>query len=529
MYLFVFKLGASTLWNFDEAAYGEAAKEMLKLGNWITPHFNYRPWFDKPPLYIWLTALSFRFFGWNEFTTRLWSALFGIGGVIVVYFLGKSIFNKRVGFVAGLVLATSFQYIVQSRLAVLDVTLNFFISLSFLFFYLGYRTPRKRVYYLLFFTSMGLATLAKGPIGALFPCLIIGFYLLLAKETKILKEMRIFWGIIVYLVVAVPWYALEFWRHGNEFIGTFFLLRHFTRYLTPLEGQGGPIYYYIPFLFLGFFPWSSFLPYSVVHLIRSRTKGQSKERKKFLLILLWFAVIFIFFTFAQTKLPNYILPLYPALALIVGKFWNDSFTKAGQGFHKGTILSLLFFLLMAVVFSFTVVMVLKSKFALEYSQYGKSLFPIAVILLSGSIASLLMFLWKRKTIISFALIVGMMCFSIFSLVNYVLPGTNQYKPTKFLSHQIISVIQPGEKIGNYPAFDENPLSFNPSLIYYSNHPVKGIDSEESLLHFLESKERVYCFMEKKDYLEVKEKLKRISFYVLAERNEEIVISNKKNK
>ena len=530
IYLFVFKLGASTLWNFDEPTIGEVAKEMIKLGDWITPHFNYRPWFDKPPLYMWLTALTFRFFGWNEFTTRLWSALFGMGGVIVIYFLGKNIFNKKVGFLAGLVLATSFQYIVQSRLAVLDVPLNFFISLSFLFFYLGYKNiSRKRVYYLLFFASMGLATLTKGPIGALLPCLIIGFYLLLAKEIRILKEMGIFWGVIIYLAIAAPWYAVEFWQHGNEFIGDFFLLRHLMRYLTTLEGHEGPIYYYLPLLFLGFFPWSSFLPYSVVHLAISKIKRQTEERKKFLFLLLWFAVIFIFFTFAQSKLPNYIFPLYPALALIVGKFCNDSFSKAAS-LRKGIILSFfLFFIFTGLIALIAVAIGIgKIKLPAGYDQCARSLIPITLGLVTGVSISFLAFL-KGKLSTCLGIIVGTMCFFTWVLVTYTLPGAETLKPTKFLSYQIISAIQPGERIGNYPAVDENPLSFNPSLIYYTDHSVKGIDSEENLLRFLESEERVYCLMNKRDYLEVKEKLKRISFYVLAERNEEIVISNKKNK
>ena len=531
MYLFVFKLGGSTLWNADEPRYGEVAKEMIKLGDWITPHLNYRPWFDKPPLYMWLTALIFRFFGWDEFTTRLWSALFGIAGVIVVYFLGKNIFNKKVGFLSALVLATSFQYIAQSRLAVLDIPLNFFISLSFLFFFLGYKNiSRKRVYYLLFFASMGLATLTKGPIGAVFPCLIIGSYLLLAKETKILKEMKIFLGVIIYLAIAAPWYAVEFWRHGNEFMGSFFMLRHFMRYLTPLVHKG-PIYYYIPVLFLGFLPWSSFLPYSLAHLVISRAKPQTEERKKFLLLLLWFAVIFIFFTFAQTKLPNYILPLYPALALIVGKFWNDSFVKIKAApLRKGTILSFFLFFVFTVLIALILAAILRGKIKLPagYNQCARSLMLITVGLIIGVFISFLEFL-KGKLGTSFGIIVGTMGFVIGILVTHTLPRAETLKPTKFLAHRITSVIQPGERIGNYPSVDENPLSFNPSLIYYTDHPVKGIDSEENLLHFLESKERVYCLMNKKDYLQIKEKLKQIPFHILAERSGKVLISNKKDK
>lgn len=528
IYLFVFKLGASTLWNFDEPIYGEVAKEMLKLGDWITPHFNYQPWFDKPPLYMWLTALTFRFFGWNELTTRLWSALFGIGGVIVVYFLGKNIFNKRVGFLAGLVLATSFQYIVQSRLGLLDVPLNFFISLSLLFFCLGYkRTSRKRVYYLLFFASMGLATLTKGPIGALLPCLIIGLYLLLAKEIKILKEMGLLGGVIIYLAIAAPWYIIEFLLHGKEFVNSFFLLRHITRYLTSFEGHSGPPYYYILVLIIGFLPWIGFLPYSFIHLVSLKSKWQSMEGKKTLFILLWPAVIFIFFSFARSKLPGYIFPLYPSLALCVGKFWSDSFARVAS-LRKGTILSFLLFFIFIVLIALILAAILigKIKLPAEYDPSARSLILITVGLTTGTFISFLAFL-KGKLSTSFGIIVGMMCFSTWMLVTYTLPNTEIFKPTKFLAHKITLVIRPEEKIGNYPASDRIAMSFDPSLIYYTDHPVKGIDNEESLLHFLDSKERVYCLIEKKDYLEVKEKLRQIPFYILAERGGKVLISNKK--
>ncbi len=530
IYLFFFKLGASTLWNFDEPIYGEVAKEMLKIGDWITPHFNYQPWFDKPPLYMWLTGLTFRFFGWNEFTTRLWSALFGLGGVVVVYFLGKSIFSKRVGFLAALVLATSFQYLVQSRLALLDVTLSFFISLSLLFFYLGYRRiPRKRVYYLLFFASMGLATLTKGPIGAILPCLIVGFHLLLTREIKILKEMGIFWGVIVYLAIAAPWYVIEFVIHGKEFINDFFLLRHIGRYLTSLGGSAEATYYYIPVLIIGFLPWTGFLPYSFFCLVGSKNKWQSMERAKTLFLLLWPIIILVFFSFAKFKRPGYILLFYPCLALCIGKLFNDSFARRAPP-RKGMVFSFfLFFILVAfIALMLTAVLIGKIKVPAEYQQFTGSFILVTVELMIGVFVAFLVFL-KGKPATSFGIIIGTMCVFTSMLVAYTLPRTEILKPTRFLASETISVIQPGERIGNYPVVDENPLSFNPSLIYYTDHPVKGIDSEENLLRFLESEERVYCLMNKRDYLEVKEKLKRISFYVLAERNEEIVISNKENK
>ena len=518
-FLFVFKLGDSPLWNNDETIYSEMAKEMIKLGDWTTLHFNYQIQFDKPPLYFWLIALNFRLFGWNEFTARLWSALFGIGGVIVVYFLGKNIFDKRVGFLAGLVLATSFQYIAQSRLVTHDVTLSFFISLCLLFFYLGYKTS-KGIYYLLFFLAAALATLTKGPTGALLPFLIVGLWLGSTKQLKVLREMRIFWGIIAYLVIASPWFIIEFLRHGEEFVNSFFLARHFSRYLAPFQAQSGPLYYYVLVLFLGFYPWICFLPFSAYHLVVWKTTWYSDEGKKSLLLLLWFGFIFAFFTFAQTKLPNYILPLYPAVALMVGKFWNDSFSRTMRHLRRSMSFSFFLFVSLSILFILAVTVILRSQYPAEYAEHGRSLSFLTMVLASGTTISLLAFLWKKRPAVSFLSIVGMMCFFLGVLVVLILPKVDLCRPTRALSHKITSLIQPGEKIGMY-------LPPDPGLVYYSDHPVVEIHTPAEVFSFLRSKERVYCLMDEEHYLKLKEENRQIPFYVLDKKRQKIIVSNRK--
>lgn len=518
-FLFVFKLGDSPLWNNDETIYSEMAKEMIKLSDWITLHFNYQIQFDKPPLYFWLIALTFRLFGWNEFTARLWSSIFGIGGVVVVYFLGKNIFDRKTGFLAGLILATSLQYIAQSRLVTHDVTLSFFISLSLLFFYLGYKTS-KGMYYLLFFLAAALATLTKGPIGAVLPFLIVGLWLGLTKQLRVLRGMRILLGIIIYLAVVSPWFIIQFLRHGEEFVNAFFLARHFSRYLAPFQGQSGPLYYYILVLFLGFYPWVGFLPSSAYHLVISKANWHSDEGKKSLLLLLWFGLIFTFFTFAQTKLPNYILPLYPSLALMVGKFWNDSFSRTLRHFRRFMFSSFFLFLFLSILFVLAVTAILKSNYPAEYAEYGRSLSFLAMVLASGTAISFLAFFWKKRPTLSFLSIVGMMCFFLGVLVVLILPKVDLSRPTKALSYKITSLIQPGEKIGMY-------LPPDPGLVYYSDHPVMEIHTKAEVFSFLRSEERVYCLMDEEHYLKLKEENSQIPLYILDKKRQKVIVSNKK--
>jgi len=520
-YLFVFKLGGPSLWETDEPIYGEVAKEILKTGDWITLRFNYKEWFDKPPLYMWITALFYSLWGWNEFTTRITSALFGIGHVIAVYFFGKVLFNRKVGFFSALVLATSFQFIVQSRLALLDIPLSFFISLSFLFFYLGTKNPDKNWCYLLSFLCMGFATLTKGPIGAIIPVAVIGIYLVLIKNLDQLRRMKLSLAILIFLFVASPWYIIEFLRHGRVFIDKFFLLRTISRYTTPFEGHTGPFYYYFGILFLGFFPWSSFLPLSFFNLLK---KG---KRKKSFFVLTWFVFIFVFFSSAKSKLPGYILPLYPACALSVGKLWEEILVSKNTLSRKGLHLSFALLFILLLILAFVLLFVAKASFPAEYKLFEKYLFLLVAGLFVGGATSFVFATFKKNTFLPLAGIIGMMCFLVWILTIYILPKLEVFKPTKFLAKKITRVIEPNDKIGNYPASDDNFMSFNCSLVYYTDHPVVGIEDKKKLKEFLASKERVFCVMREENYQKVKEALNGTPLYILEKKKGDILLSNKK--
>lgn len=527
IYLFLFKLGGPSLWETDEPIYGEVAREILKTGDWITLHFNYREWFDKPPIYMWLTALFYYFFGWSEFTTRICSALFGIGEVIAVYFFGKILFNRRAGFFSALVLATSLQFIIQSRLALVDVPLSFFITLSLLFFYLGYINPDKTQYYLFSSLCMGLATLTKGPVGAIIPVLIIGIYLILTKSLFRLKRMRLPLVISIFFLVASPWYIMQIIRHGGTFIDRFFLLRTISRYTTSFEGHTGPFYYYLGVLFLGFFPWSSFLPFSFFHFLRGFKEGRGEKRKKSFLILTWFLVIFIFFSSAKSKLPGYIFPLYPACALSVGWLWDGLKDLKNKLKRRGLYASFALFFALLIILTFTLLWLGKVSFPYEYSLFGRFIFLIIWGLFAGGAFSLIFLFFKKNTPLSLLGMAGAMCFLVWVLTIYILPLTEVFKPTKSLAKKINSLIQPGEKIANYPASDGKFMSFNCSLIYYTDHPVVGVESEKELEEFLSSEERIYCVMSEKDYQKVEKYLYNTPLYILSKRGDKVLLSNRK--
>ena len=221
--LFFFRLGARPLWNTDEGMHASTSKDMVLSGDWVTPTLNGKNFYDKPILYNWLAALSFMLFGFTEFAARLPAALLGLGCVIITYLLGRRMFGPMVGFLAGVILATSPEYVVLSRVVVHDIALAFFVTLSLFLFYLGFVSERyRKTCFLIFYVSSGFAVLAKGPVGIALPGLIIGLFLILKGRLRFIKEMWVGWGTLVFLLVAAPWYILISLRN-SDYASYFFI------------------------------------------------------------------------------------------------------------------------------------------------------------------------------------------------------------------------------------------------------------------------------------------------------------------
>ena len=207
--LFFFSLGDRALWDIDEGKHAVISKDMVLSGDWLTPQYNGVNFYDKPPLHNWLVAISFLIFGFTEFAARLPATLLGLGCVMVTYLMGRQIFGPRAAFLSSVVLATSAEYLVLSRVIVHDISLVFFITLALTLFYLGYQNEKhRRRLFLLGYAAMGFSVLAKGPIDVLLPVTIIGLYLIFKRQLNFLKEMQIGWGILILFVVAAPWYIL---------------------------------------------------------------------------------------------------------------------------------------------------------------------------------------------------------------------------------------------------------------------------------------------------------------------------------
>jgi 4-amino-4-deoxy-L-arabinose transferase-like glycosyltransferase len=309
-------LGRLPLIETDEARYMEIPREMIERGDFITPTLNYVKYFEKPPLHYWVNVLSIKLFGETEFAARFFGALWGVLGILLVYYLGRKLFGRREGMLSALTLGTSVGIIVQSRINITDTTLTICMTACLGCFLLALQEGerRKGLYYHLFYLFAALAVLAKGLIGFVLPGAIIFCYLLITRRWRQLREMRLVTGIPLFLAVCAPWFILVSLRNP-EFARFFFIHEHFERFLTKVHGRYQPPWFFLPVLFGVMLPWSFFIPTALTRVWQERKETGADTR---LFLVLWAAIIFAFFSKSDSKLVPYILPVYPALALLLG-------------------------------------------------------------------------------------------------------------------------------------------------------------------------------------------------------------------
>lgn len=316
-------LGSLPLVDVDEPVYGQVGKEMAPSGpaGWLTPHYGGLPWFDKPPLFYWLTALSMRALGVSEFAARFPSALLAVALVVVTYALARRAYPQtpRAALWAGFALATSVQFFLLARAAVTDMTLALTLTAALFALYAWTQTNLAR-WIMLAGVMTGLAALTKGPVALVLIGVQTIAFLCLTRQAKRLLSPTLWGGFALCLAVGLPWFLAMIHLHGKLFIDGFLEANNVTRYLQAEHKETSPVWFFLPVLLGGFFPWSLALPGALVLAWRrGREAWQAQSADNPALFLgLWVALVFVFFSASQSKLITYIFPLYPAAAVLVG-------------------------------------------------------------------------------------------------------------------------------------------------------------------------------------------------------------------
>ena len=311
-----------------ESNYALTAKEMVLSGDWLSPQIYGHYWYDKPIFFYWLIALAYKMFGFTEFASRFFPALFGLGGLALVAWGGSRLENERSGFCSALVLLSSVEFFLISKSVITDAVLFFFFSATLLFFYLGYRDGKASYWYIMY-GAAGLAVLTKGPIGVLLPGLIITLFLLWQRDWRVLKRMRLASGTLLCLAVAVPWYAAMYSLHGSDFINTFFGTHNFLRATVSEHPRDDVFYYYTLVILLALFPWSGLVPWAAY---KWQQAGRPKLTEQQRFLLLWALVVFVFFQCMATKYLTYTYPLLFPASLLLGSLLDKQAACVDGGY-----------------------------------------------------------------------------------------------------------------------------------------------------------------------------------------------------
>jgi 4-amino-4-deoxy-L-arabinose transferase-like glycosyltransferase len=314
-----FWLGSRPLFVPDEGRYAEIAREMVNNGDFITPYLNGIKYFEKPILFYWLTAAAIKIGGLNFWVIRSVNALLGLMGCLATYYTARQLFDRQTGLVAACILGTNLLYFIMSRMISLDLPVTVFMTLSLYAFILSTIAKSPTAARHLQWSAAVMAAcavLTKGLIGIIFPALIILIWLISNKKWFIIKPSHLITCLLIFIAIAAPWHLIISLKHP-EFPYFYFVEQHFLRYSTKEVGHYQPIWFFIPWLMAGFFPWIIFLPQAVFKFFSWKKRHQYTYE---LFFLIWAVTIFIFFSFSKSKLIPYILPIFPPLAILVARY-----------------------------------------------------------------------------------------------------------------------------------------------------------------------------------------------------------------
>ena len=490
--LFLFKIGDRDLWDPDETRYALVAREMRESGNWILPHLDGSVYAEKPPLFFWLVNLSSLILGEDSgYVNRLPSALAGLACLLITLLFGERLFQLRIGFLSGLALATCFFFPQLSRWMMLDSLFTLLFLLTLLTFYRGVeREETRRRDYLLAGLFMGLGVLTKGPIAYL-PVPIFLIFTSLRRETKKFWNLNLLYGFLISVAVVLIWFVPACILGGKEYTERMLLQQSFGRF-----AEGGkhfhpkPFYFYFLRFPMEFLPWAFFLPAAWLVGIR-----RMKE-KEILFLFIWFFFIFLFFTLSKGKKDNYILPLYPAAAMMVSVLWNEPFLKRWE--RRGLIGGLLALAILAFILFIFWMSKLPQTYYPVLLPYATLVMTFLALFLIGSFCSLVLYLKKQpmgsflSLVITFALIYLHIAYSLAPILN-----------PKWSMRPFAETI-----LKRMEAGDELKICFfqSPGLIYYFRKPpIETIESESRFWEVFHSPKRLFFVIKSEHFRFLKEK------------------------
>ena len=438
-------LGKFGLTDPDEAFYAQTVREMLARHEWVTPVMYGQPNFEKPIVFYWSAMVATKICGENEFASRAPSALAATLTVLLIYFVGARVFNRRTGFLAGLVLATALLFIGMARLMLTDMVFTAFLCASCLCYWLAtIEENHRNRWVVLAFAASALAVLTKGPLGSIIPFLAAITFLLVAKHPWPVRGAGLWWGLLVYVLIAVPWFAVMLWKFGWEYFQAFFIHENFQRAYTAEHPKSNTPWFYLGVIALGSIPWLA-----AWGVAGARAWRDYKTKAPQLFLWCWLVVGYLFLTVAaQSKLPSYGLFLCIPVAILLGAAMDSVLAQGFQGpKERWTTLGLGLIQVIAGVL---------------LVQHRTAWLPALIV--GGCQAVPFVLLLRRPTPVWIAATAANTIVVLAGALIFAAPQIEGLISEKPLATQLVKELPPGEPI-------VCSRSLARSIYYYTGHPV----------------------------------------------------------
>ena len=514
LFLFTFKIGSTPILDGDTAFWARMAKNILESGDWLTLMFvDPSNIIDKPPLFPWMIALGFKLFGINEFALSIFHSMLAALTVLLTYLIARELFDEKTAFWSALILLTSAQFFYQGRSPLQDMPLTVFITAS-LWAFIKWEKNKSCWFFYLSGAFAALAVMSKGPVGLALPAVVILSYVLFSRKWKLVFNWHLIGGILAFLLLTAPWFVAEYRILGPRFMQAMWS-GHFGRFLSPVDLVGKPsventikpqfnFYAYFLQLFLLAVPWSGFIYPAWLKYFRD---------KKMLFILCWSLGVILFFSLSLNyKISRYILPAFPALAILIAKFWMD-FVDDPEKFRRPMKVSIWLTTLLIIPLLFLGTVYLIYAFPAEQAGYRPILLPfLALFSIGMTISTVLWF--RRKPLLSLKSFTLSALIAYIALIPLVAVYFKEANPIKEYCRKIENFYRPGDLIVKYKGFDDH------FMMFYLDQKVLTINEEREMKRMLNGRARVLSVTEEPD------SLKNLKVKVLSRKNNFVLFSNR---
>ncbi|MEJ5172399.1 MAG: glycosyltransferase family 39 protein [Hydrogenothermaceae bacterium] len=486
-FLFIFGSYNISIFSLDEAKNASCAREMLERGDLVVPTFNYELRTDKPPVHYWFMMLAYKIFGINEFSARFFSAVFGSLTILITFLFSQKFINREVAIISSFILLSSIHLVFQFHMAVPDPYLIFFLTSAFLSFFAFYKTLSSKYIYI-FYISTGFSVLTKGLIGIVLPSMIVLTFLFIERNVRFLKYMKLPLGTLLVLAISLPWYIAVGVKTDWVWIEEFLFKHNISRFSDPMEGHGGLFVITFIFVFVGMLPFTIFIPQVIKFVWREKYNS---------LIVYLSLVVFIytgFFAISKTKLPNYTVPVYPHLAVLIALYlYNLDIRKSKM------LYNLLFYSLLTLTLSIGLYFVVSSD---KHLYIVKDYTIYFLIMFFGSLIAIYFYFKKdiRKIILSLSASGILMSIAIYGVI---MPQIDRESSVKYL----MRYIDTDKPVGYYKRY-------NPAFSFYIKKRIEPLNNIEDVRRFT-SDGKVYI-LTREEYLD---ELKDLNLKVLGKKKD----------